>query len=429
MKEKKQKDIELAILNLKRGYPFKSLPFHLRDMEEVALMAFKVKKKNCFSDVSKRLRDNTEVFEAAICVDILALKYASDRIKQNKELVIKAIQENPINIKSVHESLLKDKKEIVHLLDVNNNIFQYLDDTSRNDIDIASHAVRLNGMNFQYVSNELKENVDFTKSFMLFNCNFLSLIPESIKNNRDVALEIIEKYGYALKHFSEKIKDDKEIALLAVRKNGFALNLVSEELKSDIDVVSAAISQNGEALKYANKELHKNKEILKKAIKSNIDVLEFIDNKIWHNDDNILLYIINRTTNFSSGYKIFPEDEKANMKYIKILIEKNYFYSLLELPNSVIRDNENLYEILQLFIRSELFEKLSPAMIDEKSLNVNKIWKELTDNKDISYGHLSNGQNIPQIKSTMIDFISIMEEKKIKERISEPTIKNKLKKF
>ena len=149
-------------------------------------------------------RDDEEIAENAIKVDISNFEYISDRLKHEKRLILKM---NPIPLELVPEDL-KDDKEIV------------------------LESIKRNELTFAYASERLRSAKEVVLEAVNIDARCLKYAGQECRDDKEIVLNTISKYPLLIKFASDKLKDDEDIVLMAIDKDLMALSYASKRIRN-----------------------------------------------------------------------------------------------------------------------------------------------------------------------------------------------------
>lgn len=173
----------------------------MENQEELIGVAESLKsKKQKFSKLRVKYRDNIHIALLGACLDYKNLAYIKEHIKSDKEFAKYALQSSGYGMR-------------------------YMPDSIRCDYELAKIAISTSPFCYSYIGDNLREDRTLALLAIQIGCSLALLLEHC---------------------------DDKEIVLSAVNQSGLSLELASDRLKNDRDVVLAAVDEHPESIKHAS---------------------------------------------------------------------------------------------------------------------------------------------------------------------------------
>ena len=235
-----------------------------------------------------------EFVKAAVKINGIQIKYASEFIKSNADIILEAVINNYNALQYASELLKSDKEFIKKIVNINGNALQYASSNIKSDKAIVSVALKRNCTAIQYASESLRSDKNIVLNAIKGNDNdtivlkrfigngyLLQYVAESLKLDKEIVIESVKINGDALQYAHDIFRKDKVVVLEAVRNNGLALVFADESLKKDSKIVLEAIKNNGLALEFANESLKKDSKIVLEAFRNNTKSIKFLNDVLW----------------------------------------------------------------------------------------------------------------------------------------------------
>ncbi len=242
--------VEAAVANREKAMMF--VPEKLKCDKEV-IQSTSIRSKTlssemgiAFSFVPEHIKDNEEMALIAISVFHGAFQYFSDRLKKDEAFLIRAGAKNHEIFRYLDSKYLKDEFFIAKVLNTHpsyrmigtESFARLLDTTILDNKNMMNMILKKAGYeNFKYMS-------------------------ERLKNDKDYLLEILSSAPKTYEFLDYKFREDKEVALCAVIGDGMNLRLTSWALKEDRDVLLAAVKNNPHSIQFADDSLQDDEELL-----------------------------------------------------------------------------------------------------------------------------------------------------------------------
>ncbi len=169
--------------------------------------------------LSKELKCDKEVIQAALSKHFTAFRYASDALRGDKAFVQAIVESTPMALGYASEALRSDKEVVQAALASNPWVLRYALGAA------VKAAVSQNGMFLQWAS-------------------------EASRGDREVVQAAVSQDGMALQYASDELRNNRYLVLAAVQRHGMALQFASKEMRLNEDVAKRAIQQNPEAAQY-----------------------------------------------------------------------------------------------------------------------------------------------------------------------------------
>ena len=198
-----------------------------------------------FSFVPEHIKDNEEMALIAISIFHGAFEYFSDRLKKDEAFLIRAVAKNYGILRYLDSKYLKDEPFITKVLNTcpsyrmitTKDFAKLLDVSILDNKNMMKMIIEKAGYeNFKYASDKLKKDRSYITEI-------LSIAPEVFK-------------------LLDNFHDDKEVTMLAVKEDGMNLGLASWRLQEDKEVVLSAVKNNPHSIQYADDDLQKDEELL-----------------------------------------------------------------------------------------------------------------------------------------------------------------------
>mmetsp|Transcript_15078 Transcript_15078/g.32470 ORF Transcript_15078/g.32470 Transcript_15078/m.32470 type:complete len:444 (-) Transcript_15078:127-1458(-) len=209
-----------------------------------------------FRSASPEARNDKDVVMAAVSMDGMLLRWASDEQCDDLEVVTTAVKKSPWVLQHASARVRASREAVLQTVQGHGRAVKFASDELRGDRDVIMAALRMDGHAFQHASEELRSDKDFVLEALQYHSCTLEYASEELQADRDVIMKALHRQASescvqtnVLIHASPELQRDPEIVLEGVKYSGSGMGYAAMDLKRDKDFVlrAARVAPHGQA--------------------------------------------------------------------------------------------------------------------------------------------------------------------------------------